>query len=156
MGIGFEILGKYICLGTHVCMYLMLIPCFQVSFWRQYEQGVLTDVAVQILIGVAETTSDKELHMIHARDFQKYWVVHGFYHWVRIKIIKKLGIDKIADRPPKPTSKCRRVFWWLTTRDWFVAFLFKSISPFSKKQVFRSDVGRKLRHFQIKCSTCSL
>lgn len=82
-----------------------LLEALKVSFYRQFEEGVLTEMAYHILVGVVNTTADKELHMIHSRDFKKYWHIRGVFPWIRINIIKKLGLDSSSQLPPKPKAK---------------------------------------------------
>jgi hypothetical protein len=50
---------------------------FQISFWSQFEQGILTEESVKILVSVADTVIDRELHMIHCADLRKYWTIQG-------------------------------------------------------------------------------
>lgn len=75
------------------------------SFWKQFERGILLEVSTQILSGIADEFEDRELKMIHAEDLQKYWVVRGVFAWLRRYIFK--SIDTFHNEPTlrKPDNK---------------------------------------------------
>lgn len=81
-----------------------MLEALNVSFHRQFEEGILTETAYHILVGVVNTTADKELHMIHSSHLKKYWHIHGVFPWIRLNIIKKLGLDAPPDLPPEPKT----------------------------------------------------
>ncbi|CAL8091440.1 unnamed protein product [Orchesella dallaii] len=66
---------------------LRLLKALKVSCWRQYEQGILTKEAVQILVDVLESTEDKKFQMVHTRDFERYWEIDGFFVLLRKKVL---------------------------------------------------------------------
>ena len=81
---------------------LRCLKALKVSFWRQYEQGVLTDLAVQILRNAASVAEDKPLCIIRARDLNKYWVLHGLFPWLQIQLTKKFAKEEVL--PDKPRN----------------------------------------------------
>ncbi|ODM88203.1 Sodium/hydrogen exchanger 10, partial [Orchesella cincta] len=101
---------------------LRVIKAMKISFWAHFERGVLTEEAVQILAGTAETISDRVLYMIHARDLKKYWTIRGVFPWLRECIINHGGGKELEEAevlPPKPKAVWKQRFWWLATRSWF-------------------------------------
>ena len=82
---------------------LRCLKALKVSFWRQYEQGVLTDLAVQILRNAASAAEDKPLCIIHSRDLNKYWVLHGWFPWLQIQLTKRFGKEEAL--PEKPSDE---------------------------------------------------
>ncbi|CAG7640037.1 unnamed protein product [Allacma fusca] len=100
---------------------LRCLKALKVSFWRQYEQGVLTELAVQILRNAASGAEDKPLRIIHARDLNKYWVLHGVFPWLQIRLTRKFGKEEVL--PPKPKDGCRRCCWVIATSVWFEYFI---------------------------------
>jgi len=80
------------------------LASFQISYWAQFEQGVLTEDAVKILASVADSINDIELAMIHTRDLKKYWQVGGVIPWMRSKMVAQFDA-KESNVPPRPKNK---------------------------------------------------
>jgi hypothetical protein len=92
----------------------------KVSCWRQYEQGVLTEEAVQILVDYIENCEDKQFKTFHAADLKKYWAVHGCVAWMRNKLLPfTVGQMSNDDFPPPPTTNWRKRVYCIVTNDWF-------------------------------------
>jgi len=70
----------------------------KISFWSQFERGILSEYAVQVLVGLAETMADKPRYLIHTSDLKKYWSIRGFFPWIRSRL-KNSSADVI---PPIP------------------------------------------------------
>ncbi|CAL8104179.1 unnamed protein product [Orchesella dallaii] len=101
---------------------LRVIKAMKISFWAHFERGVLTEEAVQILAGTAETISDRVLYMIHARDLKKYWTIRGIFPWLRECVLNHGGGRELEQGeviPPKPKRLWKQRIWWLATRSWF-------------------------------------
>ena len=81
---------------------LRCLKALKVSFWRQYEQGVLTELAVQILRNAASSAEDKPLRILNAKDLNKYWVLHGVFPWLQIRLTRKFG--NAEETIPKPKN----------------------------------------------------
>ncbi|CAG7822907.1 unnamed protein product [Allacma fusca] len=97
---------------------LRVLKALKVSVWRQFEQGVLVELAVLNLVNIASATEDKPLRLVHASDLRKYWRINGCLPWIKKRITKHLGFqDEVL--PPMPKNSCRRAVWWLVTRDCF-------------------------------------
>ena len=91
------------------------------SYWKQFEQGVLTELAVQILLAVAEKVEDTKLNMVHAKDFSKHWVVHGYVLWLRRVFLRKRQSTVVVEDklPPRPKIKFLLRFWKIATHPCF-------------------------------------
>ena len=77
----------------------------QVSHWRQFEEGILTEYSVLILVSVVERTEDQELAMIKAEDIKKYWKLHGVIRLCRRIFLRKEDPNKPpAKQVPPPSS----------------------------------------------------
>jgi hypothetical protein len=53
------------------------------TYYRLFEVGLISDLAVQILIPDAENAEDQYLNMIRAKNFEKYFYSRGFYAWLK-------------------------------------------------------------------------
>lgn len=57
-----------------------MIKAEKVSYWKQFEHGMLSRDAVQTLMTTADTTMDtKDRYMRHMRSFK--FAVHTFFHF---------------------------------------------------------------------------
>ena len=83
---------------------LRILKALKVSFWRQFEQGVLIELAVLQLVAIASATEDKPLRLVHAHDLRKYWTIRGCLPWMKTKFIKTFGLEEEM-LPPKPNNK---------------------------------------------------
>jgi sodium/hydrogen exchanger 10/11 len=84
---------------------LRLLKAMKVSCWRQFEQGVITEEAVQILVDYLENCEDKRFQMFHAEDMKKYWTVRGVIAWVRDKMLPYTLTAGDGDIFPEPETK---------------------------------------------------
>lgn len=86
---------------------LRLLKAMKVSCWRQYEQGVLTEEAVQILVDYIENCEDKHFKTFHAADLKRHWAVHGCVAWMRNKLLPfTVGqMEEDDDLPERPKSR---------------------------------------------------
>lgn len=90
---------------------LRLLKAMKVSCWRQYEQGVLTEEAVQILVDYIENCEDKHFKTFHADDLKKNWAVRGVVAWMRNKLLPfTVGQLTTDDAQTEPDSKYFLVF----------------------------------------------
>lgn len=98
---------------------LRAIKSMKIHYLHLFEQGTLTDQATQNLLADAEHAEDKHLGVIQAQNFHKYMLAHGFYVWLRDKIIINFKLHKEETLAAAPKQKWRYGFYWLVTRDWF-------------------------------------
>lgn len=76
-----------------------------VHYHHLFEKGTLTEQATQLLSKDAELAEDKYLTVIQAQNFHKYMQVHGFYKWLRDKIIVNFKLHKDEELPAAPAQK---------------------------------------------------
>ncbi|ODN05230.1 Sodium/hydrogen exchanger 10, partial [Orchesella cincta] len=98
---------------------LGVIKAMKVHYSHQFEEGVLTESAVQVLLTDAEYAEDIYLCTIQSHNFHKHMKVHGFYPWLRDKVIVRFGLHKEESLPEPPSCRWRYPFYWVVTRDWF-------------------------------------
>ncbi|XP_068761684.1 sperm-specific sodium:proton exchanger-like [Montipora capricornis] len=81
-----------------------LIKALKVSYWKQFEHGMLSREAVQSLINLADTAMDEEESFIEMDDLLPYWRVPPILQKVKDKL-EQLKHQKPAERIPPPTNK---------------------------------------------------
>jgi len=81
---------------------IRVLKALKISFWRQFEQGVLSELAVQMLVNVAEVVEDKPLAMIHEADFHKCLEIRGVFPWIRSNVLSKVKVDDVENTPEPP------------------------------------------------------
>jgi len=85
---------------------LRLLKAMKVSCWRQFEQGVLTEEAVQVLIEFLDTVEDNPFQMFHAVDLKKFWIVKGGLAWLRDKLMPHtLALAVPEEAIPEPKQR---------------------------------------------------
>jgi hypothetical protein len=80
-----------------------VIKAMIVAYYRLFEVGLISDLAVQILIADAENAEDQYLNMIRAKNFEKYFYSRGFYAWLK-KSLANFEKDELA-RISKPSQR---------------------------------------------------
>ncbi|XP_067045427.1 sperm-specific sodium:proton exchanger-like [Acropora muricata] len=81
-----------------------LIKALKVSYWKQFEHGMLSREAVQALINLADTAMDEEESFIEMDDLKPYWRVPPILEKVKDKL-EQLKHQKPAERIPPPTIR---------------------------------------------------
>ncbi|KAL9955551.1 hypothetical protein ACROYT_G036889 [Oculina patagonica] len=81
-----------------------LIKALKVSYWKQFEHGMLSREAVQALINLADTAMDEEEGFIEMDDLQPYWRVPPYLQKVKDKL-EQLKQTKPTERIPPPNNK---------------------------------------------------
>lgn len=66
---------------------------------------MITEEAVQILSGTADTCADKSMYMIHSKDLKRYWEIRGIFPWIREKMVRQFGEDNKDSNAPPPEEK---------------------------------------------------
>ncbi|CAL8131728.1 unnamed protein product [Orchesella dallaii] len=82
-----------------------VIKAMKVHYSHQFEEGTLTEQAVQVLLTDAEYAEDIYLSIIQSHNFHKHMKVHGFYPWLRDKVIVRFGLHKEEHLPEPPSCK---------------------------------------------------
>ena len=75
----------------------------KMSFWRQYDRGVLTSEAVNVLVSLCETCHDTKRRFIEVGDILPESKVPHRWEWIR-KRLEKMKQTNPAERVPAPTS----------------------------------------------------
>ncbi|CAH3195691.1 unnamed protein product, partial [Porites evermanni] len=81
-----------------------LIKALKVSYWKQFEHGMLSREAVQALINLADTAMDEEESFIEVDDLQPYWRVPPSLQKLKDKL-EQMKHHKPAERVPTPNNK---------------------------------------------------
>src|SRR5262249_41352878 len=79
----------------------------QVSYWRQFEQGMLVEESVQALSSVVESAEDIPFYVVHAKDIKKYLIIRGFFPWIykKLSAVYRVCLKEDVISPP-PNSAC--------------------------------------------------
>ncbi|ODM92698.1 Sodium/hydrogen exchanger 10, partial [Orchesella cincta] len=103
---------------------LRLLKALKVSCWRQYEQGILTKDAVQILVDVLESTEDRKFQMVHTRDFERYWEIDGFFVYLRRKVLPYSSGSFEDEEHPLPKEPWRHCYHRLACSFFFSTLIY--------------------------------
>ncbi|CAG7734239.1 unnamed protein product [Allacma fusca] len=131
---------------------LRIIKALKVSCWRQFEQGVLVELAVLQLVNLASAAEDKPFRLVQAHDLRKFWHIHGCLPWLKTKFVKTFGLDDEV-LPKKPRQSFRRALWWLATRTWFeaviVLFIITNMIPAIWETVYLIEYGNNDEYEEV-------
>ncbi|XP_077994372.1 sperm-specific sodium:proton exchanger-like [Glandiceps talaboti] len=81
---------------------LRMLKAEKVSYWKQFEHGMLSREAVRLLGGLTETVGDEEDRFIGVDDIQKYWEVRGIWPYMKMKLEDWIKDKKDTVPAPKP------------------------------------------------------
>ncbi|XP_028411372.1 sodium/hydrogen exchanger 10-like isoform X2 [Dendronephthya gigantea] len=97
---------------------LRMIKAQKVSYWKQFEHGMLSRDAVQALMATADTAMDTQDRCIELNDLNVHWEVPPFLQKMKDKIESLKKIDPAENIPP-PDSPIRRRLYYIATNFWF-------------------------------------
>ncbi|CAG7734240.1 unnamed protein product [Allacma fusca] len=123
-----------------------ILKALKVSFWRQFEHGVLVEMAVLQLVNIASEAEDKPFRLVEAHDLRKFWHIEGCLPWVKNTFAKAFGLESEIF-PRRPRNIFRRGMWFLATRTWFeaviilVIFVQMILAIWETAYVFREKKG---------------
>lgn len=73
------------------------------SYWRQFEQGLLTKEGNQLLVEAVDNALDKEIKMLDLDGIKNTWKPRGCMVHMRNKLVKMMPKKqaKLETQPPK-------------------------------------------------------
>lgn len=86
----------------------------KMSFWRQYDRGVLSSEAVNTLVSLCETCHDTQRRFIEVDDILPHCKIPSFYKWSK-KRLEKMKQVHPAERVPAPTNLFLRFCFFIAS-----------------------------------------
>ncbi|PIK43588.1 sperm-specific sodium proton exchanger [Apostichopus japonicus] len=80
-----------------------MLKAIKVSYWKQFEHGMLTREAVRILVGHAESAADLPFTFMNVSELKKSWQVKGLYPYIKYKL-KEMVKETDPDDLPEPSG----------------------------------------------------
>lgn len=73
------------------------------SYWRQFEQGVLTKEGNQVLVDAVENALDKDVKLMDIDSIKNTWKPKGCMVYIRNKLVKMMPKKqpKLETQPPE-------------------------------------------------------
>lgn len=78
---------------------LRMLKAEKISYWKQFEHGMLAREALRLLVQHAEVAADEKDQFILVDDLKKSWQVKGIYPWLKHKLEDLISEKKIAAIP---------------------------------------------------------
>ncbi|XP_022089278.1 sodium/hydrogen exchanger 10-like [Acanthaster planci] len=89
---------------------LRMLKAEQVSYWKQFEHGMLSREAVRVLVGYTETAADEEGGFISVSDLKKNWEIKGIYPYLKRKLEEIVRGKKTEEIPEARFALSRLMF----------------------------------------------
>ncbi|XP_038047378.1 sodium/hydrogen exchanger 10-like [Patiria miniata] len=89
---------------------LRMLKAEQVSYWKQFEHGMLSREAVRMLVGYTETAADQEDGFISVTDLKKNWEIKGIYPYLKLKLEELIRGGKTQEIPDARFAISRVMF----------------------------------------------
>ncbi|XP_078670954.1 sperm-specific sodium:proton exchanger-like isoform X2 [Branchiostoma floridae x Branchiostoma belcheri] len=86
---------------------LRTLKAQKVSYWKQFEHGMLNREAVRVLVQATESAADSMGEFVDIEEIKKHWKIKGLLPKLRNKL-EELVTDKQKDQLPKPEHKVLR------------------------------------------------
>lgn len=100
---------------------LRLLKALRVSCWRQFDQGLLREEALRILIDGLDKLEDRRYEMLNYNEFNRYWKLKGCSICLR-RVLERFNV-RDADIP-LPKQKWRHCFYHLVNHWAFVTLVY--------------------------------
>ncbi|XP_037070931.1 sodium/hydrogen exchanger 10-like isoform X2 [Pollicipes pollicipes] len=101
----------------------------KISYWRQFEHGMISADAVRTLVGSTEVAADMEGAFLSIDELRKSWEVRGVFAWMRQRlesVAKTTELDE--DEQDLPQAKFRQVIYHkLVNTTWFEVLVYSVI-----------------------------
>ncbi|XP_030844648.1 sperm-specific sodium proton exchanger isoform X1 [Strongylocentrotus purpuratus] len=78
---------------------LRMLKAEKISYWKQFEHGMLAREALRLLVQHAEVAADEKDQFILVDDLKKSWQIKGIYPWLKRKLEDLISEKKIAAIP---------------------------------------------------------
>ncbi|XP_014671188.1 PREDICTED: sodium/hydrogen exchanger 10-like [Priapulus caudatus] len=105
---------------------LRKLKAHKVSYWRQFEHGILSSDSVRVLVGYVESSMDLAGSFINLEEVKKNWQITGIYPFLKRKL-ESVIYGKSRDRTFCPRSKWRAIVYKITVNSYFEAFIYSVI-----------------------------
>ncbi|CAH1258973.1 SLC9C1 [Branchiostoma lanceolatum] len=86
---------------------LRTLKAQKVSYWKQFEHGMLNREAVRVLVQATESAADSVGEFVDIEEIKKHWKIKGLLPKLRNKL-EELVTDKQKDKLPMPEHKVLR------------------------------------------------
>ncbi|XP_071477800.1 sperm-specific sodium:proton exchanger-like [Diadema antillarum] len=91
---------------------LRMLKAEKVSYWKQFEHGMLAREAVRLLVQHAEVAADGKDQFIMVSELKKSWQIRGIYPWLKRKLEDLISERKTA-AIPMPKNRFAKLMYRL-------------------------------------------
>ncbi|KAJ8023281.1 Sodium/hydrogen exchanger 10 [Holothuria leucospilota] len=105
---------------------LRMLKASKVSYWKQFEHGMLTKEAVRILVGHTESVSDIPYSFLDVDELKKNWEVTGIYPYLKRKLTEMVK-EKRGESIPEPAESHFLQIMYKVSSHWILETIIISI-----------------------------
>ncbi|XP_067000052.2 sperm-specific sodium:proton exchanger [Anabrus simplex] len=105
--------------------YLRILKAKKVSYWRQFEHGMLSKEGIRVLVGTVEVAADRDKPVMNVDDLKACWKERGCVMFLRRKIIDMMSASDLFYRPPR--ERWRMKYYKTAVNKWFDIFIYVAI-----------------------------
>ncbi|KAI8489565.1 Sodium/hydrogen exchanger 10 [Branchiostoma belcheri] len=114
---------------------LRTLKAQKVSYWKQFEHGMLNREAVRVLVQATESAADSMGEFVDIEEIKKHWKIKGLLPKLRNKL-EELVTDKQKDQLPKPEHKVLRTVFIIVCHPAFEWTINESHPQFPEYQFY--------------------
>ena len=70
------------CVAGIAMLPVCLSGMFQISYWKQFEHGILSRDGIRKLVDLVDVATDQTSHLIDRDEIRKTWHVRGVYDYI--------------------------------------------------------------------------
>ncbi|XP_064635099.1 sperm-specific sodium:proton exchanger-like [Lineus longissimus] len=89
---------------------LRLLKAQKISYWKQFEHGLLSQEAVRKLIDQTETVADTPGTFINVEELKQTWQVRGIYHKLKTRLERWIQTGSMFVIPPPKNRHLMRAY----------------------------------------------
>ncbi|XP_070552787.1 sperm-specific sodium:proton exchanger-like [Ptychodera flava] len=102
-----------------------MLKAERVSYWKQFEHGMLSREAIRVLVSVTEAVGDEENRYVEVDDIKKNWQVRGIWPYLKQKLEQWVKGEK--DIVPEPGTRWQHSIYNMVRRPAFDYFIYTVI-----------------------------
>ncbi|XP_071957219.1 sperm-specific sodium:proton exchanger-like isoform X2 [Antedon mediterranea] len=102
---------------------LRMLKAERISYWKQFEHGMLSREATRVLVGCTESAADVHDELIKVDEIKKNWQIKGIYPYMKRKFEEWISVKKKESIPP-PSNKFQNIFFKISMHQAFELFIY--------------------------------
>ncbi|XP_033119377.1 sodium/hydrogen exchanger 10-like [Anneissia japonica] len=102
---------------------LRMLKAEKISYWKQFEHGMLSKEATRVLVGCTESAADEHGELIKVDEIKKNWKITGIYPYLKRKLEEWISVKKKESIPP-PDNKIQKIFFTISMHQAFEMIIY--------------------------------